>query len=427
MTRILVLLALVLAVLVAGLARPQKRVAVPSKQPDFSLASGVSFTTQVLGKGKNDPRITNIQIIDFDRDGLKDVLVCDQSRNAVILYRQTPQHTFEEHVLADGLNCPVHATAVDLDGDGDLDVVVSILGDIFPSDELVGKVVVLENEGNWKFTRQIILDDVRRVADVQAGDFNGDGKMDLAVAVFGYARGEILWLENRGKENGKWRFRDHQLLDRPGTIHVPVGDFNNDGKPDIAAVVSQDEEEVWIFENQGGGSFVPHRIYYSDNFDIGSAGLVAVDLNQDGKLDLLLPHGDNLEDRYSWPQPYHGCVWLENRGDWNFVPKKIGSFGGTYAAAAGDFDGDGHLDVVLASYLSDKKHPSLVWLKNDGHENFTTFKIDSLPIGLVTVAAGDLNGDGKADVVAGGLHLPPFPIGGYQGATIWLSRGGGKK
>ncbi len=366
-------------------------------------------------------RITNVQVIDFDKDGLNDILVCDAARNAIILHRQTKDHRFVEQVLGENLKAPAHATVVDIDKDGDPDVVVSVLGNLFPSDELIGKVVLLRNEGD-RFIQKVLLEDVRRVADVQTADFNGDGRIDLVVAVFGYARGEVLLLENLGDGT----FRDRVLLAKPGVIHVPVGDLNGDGFPDIAAVVTQDEEEVWIFLNDGKGRFSPGRVYFNNNFDVGGAGLVMADLDKDGDLDLVLPQGDNLEDRYSWPQGYHGCVWLENDGKGAFKPHQIAHFGGTYAAAVADFDGDGDMDVVLVSYLADPMSSSIVWLENDGRQNFTTLQVDTAPVGLVTVAAGDLNGDGKPDIVAGGLHLPPMPAKGFERVPVWFNKGGAK-
>ena len=61
----------------------------------------------------------------------------------------------------------------------------------------------------------------------------------------------MLWLENLGKGV----FADHELISLPGCIHVPVDDYDNDGDPDIAALISQNDEEVLIFENPGNGSF----------------------------------------------------------------------------------------------------------------------------------------------------------------------------
>ena len=74
-------------------------------------------------------------------------------------------------------------------------------------------------------------------------------------------------------------------------------------------------EEVWTFENTGGGTFTPHRVFETLNFDLGTAGLVASDLDGDGDVDLILPAGDNLEDIHSFPQPYHGCYLAGEPGE----------------------------------------------------------------------------------------------------------------
>lgn len=349
------------------------------------------------------PTITNVQIVDFDGDGTLEVIVCDAQAQAVFCYRKSDTGEWEEQLLGEGLIAPAHATVVDLDKDGDSDVVVSVMGNLYPDDDVIGSLVLLENhEGS--FEKKILLDDVRRVTDAQPGDFDQDGDIDLVVAVFGYLRGQVLWLENLGDGT----FLDHELHSAPGTIHVPVADYDGDGDLDIAAIVSQDEEEVWGFENVGSGKFVSRRLWMTVNFDIGSAGLVETDLDGDGDADLLLPVGDNLEDSYSIPQPYHGCLWLENQGDWKFAEHRLASFPGTYAAAACDLDTDGDQDVVLCSMVNDWDSPnsaSVVWLENDGLQNFQQHVVAQEPIMLVTVACGDLNLDHRPDIVAGGLHL----------------------
>jgi hypothetical protein len=404
----------------------------PAGAPPSLITDGVSrFPASTLpleqsplgpGPGYN-PLICNVQIVDLDGDGIPDVIACDARRNRVIWYRQFPRGHWEEHVLGDrDLPGPCHATVVDLDGDGDLDIVVAVLGSVWATNERIGQVVWLENRGQEGFKTHVLMEDLGRVADVQAGDLNGDGKIDLVVAEFGYDHGRVWWLENRGQG----RFRDHLLLTAPGPVHVPLADYDGDGDLDILAIVTQDHEEVWAFENLGNGEFRKRLLFDNLNFDLGSVGLVLTDLDQDGKPDLLWVAGDNLEIRYPYPQRWHGCFWLRNLGNWQFEKKRIATLGGAYAAAVGDLDGDGDLDVVLVSMFNDWRQPgaaSVVWLENDGHQNFRTWQIADRPISLATVACGDLNGDGRADIVAGGLHiLEPFDRLGHL--TMWLSTKG---
>lgn len=389
--------------------------------PPTSLA----FAAQTLGPAPGPrPRIANVRIVDLDRDGRPDVLACDAERNRVLWYRTLPSGSFEEIPLGDEVSAPVAAVPVDLDGDGDLDIVAAVLGNVLPTDARIGRVVWLENR-NGRYINRVLLDNVRRVSDVQPGDFDGDGDIDLAVAVFGYNHGEILWLENKGGG----QFRDHLLLATDGPSHVPVADFNGDGKPDIAALVSQEHEEVWLFENAGKGVFTPRRIFESANFDLGSVGLVVADLDHDAKPDLLLVAGDNLEVNHHYPQPWHGCLWLRNGGAGAFDARRLASVGGVYAAAVADFDGDGDDDIVLACMFNDWSRPgaaSLVLLENDGRQNFTVTTLADRPIHLATVAAGDLNDDGKPDIVAGALNLYSAAAERTGRLTLWLQTTGGR-
>ena len=388
-------------------------------------ASELTFDRRPIGTQEDfRPRITNVNIVDLDQDGFPDILACDAVRHTIWWHRHAGSGAWEDRTLCptNSIAAPAHTTVVDLDQDGDVDILVAGLRSEWPTDERVGQVILLENTGDLTFEVKILLDDVRRVTDVQAGDLDADGDLDLVVAEFGYLHGRILWMENLGEG----RFVDRELAMAPGTIHVPLADYDQDGDLDIAATVTQNEEEVWILENTGAETFspIPHRVWYTPNFDIGGAGMIQTDLDRDGDQDLILSVGDNLELVYPCPQPYHGAVWLENRGDLEFEAHRISNLAGTYAADVADLDGDGDTDVVLASMFNEWKQPgsaSLVWLENDGTQNFTTWQIDEAPSHLCTVACGDLNGDDRPDIVAGSLlTFEPFERAGR--VTAWLNQ-----
>src|SRR5439155_11979597 len=151
---------------------PELKAAPASQFPASSLP--LTFTQLGPGPGYR-PLITNLQIVDLDGDGLPDVIACDARRNRVIWYRQAPRGHWTEHVLGDrDLPAPCHACVADLNGDGKPDIVVAVLGSVWPTNDRVGQVVWLENRGSAGFKTHVILDDLRRVADVQARDLNGD-------------------------------------------------------------------------------------------------------------------------------------------------------------------------------------------------------------------------------------------------------------
>src|SRR3954470_4748948 len=147
-----------------------------------------SFQTRLIGDpihGTERPRVAQVQVADLDKDGLADVIVCDALRDTVSWIRQAPRGTFTETVLA-SVPAPAHATPIDFDGDGDLDLVVASLGVLMPSNNRVGAVIVLENDGRQRFTPHVLVDHVGRVADAEPADLDGDGDLDIAVAGFGY-------------------------------------------------------------------------------------------------------------------------------------------------------------------------------------------------------------------------------------------------
>jgi hypothetical protein len=368
--------------------------------------TSTSFTPRSIGdpiRGEERPHIAHVAIADLDRDGLPDVLVCDAIRNQLTWIRQAPRGRYTERVIAD-VPAPAHVEVVDFEEDGDLDLVVASLGALFPNNNRIGAVIVYENDGKQGFAARYIADRVARVADARTGDLDGDGDLDVAVAGFGFDDGETSWLEN----TGNWTFEQHVLQRLSGPINSLVMDLNGDAALDIVALVSQEWEEIWGFLNDGRGGFTARLLWGSTNTDFGSSWLTSIDMDRDGDPDLLYANGDAFEYAPPNSRPWQGLQWLENRGNLQFELHRIVDLQGAMSPDAFDLDGDGDLDIVLVTSNNDwdnPQAPSLVWLENDGRMQFSMHPIAISPTHLLPLATGDLDGDGRRDLVTGGMHI----------------------
>ena len=367
------------------------------------------------------PLVANVHIADLDRDGRADILVADAATNRVTWLRQSAAAQFTEQTLAD-IPGPAHVTAVDLDRDQDLDVVVASLGVLFPNNARIGAVVVLENNGRQTFTPRVIVDKVARVADVRAGDLDGDGDLDLAVAGFGYEQGETMWLE----QQSPWSFTSHLLQELPGAINAELADVDRDGDLDIVTLVSQQYEEIYVFANDGRGRFTPTRIFGASNEDFGSSWISIADLDKDGDADVIYSNGDAFDYAPPKGRGWNGLQWLENNGGLSFTYHRIADYPGASSPQAADLDGDGDLDLAVVSAYNDWARPeaqSLVWFENTGDRRFTMRPLASSPTHLITLAIGDLSGDGRPDLVTGGMHVS-WPYDRMSRVTLWTNRWG---
>lgn len=367
------------------------------------------------------PLIAHVQAEDLDEDGLLDVIVCDDKGNFVSWIRQNPEGVFSESILANDILAPAHVQVFDFDMDGDKDLIVGVLGMLFPNNDKIGSVVVLENDGQFNFTKHVIVEKIARVADVRAGDLDKDGDMDLAVAQFGYDDGETRWIENLGN----WTFESHILQYLSGPVNVEITDIDHDDDLDIISLVSQEWEEIYCFINDGSGQFQPRLLFGSSNQDYGSSGIALSDLDQDGDEDILYTNGDAFD--YIPPQgrPWHGVQWLENKGDLEFEFHRICNFTGATNVRSADIDNDGDLDLFAVSAFniwSDPESKSIIWLENDGNMQFTQREISKSPTHLLCCEPGDFNKDGLMDVVTGGMHTYP-PYNRMGRITLWLNNG----
>jgi hypothetical protein len=229
---------------------------------------------------------------------------------------------------------------------------------------------------------------------IVTGDFNRDGKLDLAIAepcgtdpfcISPPAAGSIAILLGNG---------DGTFTAVPSVAAgqfpawLAVGDFNGDGKPDLA-VIDANAGTLSILLGDGHGGFTTEPS--SLGAGIGVTSIVAGDLNQDGKLDLAVSNQNTGTV----------SVWL-GKGDGTFTPGSSNSIYLPTGLLLGDLNGDGNLDLVVSSVYDF----DVSILLGDGHGNFTQIASPSTPHGPF-LGLGDVNGDGKLDLVfAYGPGLP---------------------
>ncbi len=241
---------------------------------------------------------------------------------------------------------------------------------------------------------------------VAVGDFNGDGKQDLAVANEFSDNVSILLGDGAGNFSAPANFG---AGDNP--FSVAVGDFNGDGKQDLA-VANQESNNVSILLGDGDGTFSAPT-----NFGAGSAPYsVAVgDFNGDGKQDLAVADGGS-----------DAVSILLGDGTGNFSgPTNFSAGYNPDSVAVGDFNGDGKQDLAVANPCNGScdSSGSVSILLGDGAGNFSAPTSFIVSIGAGSVAVGDFNGDGNQDLAVANFNSSNVSIllgdgaGNFSGPT----------
>ena len=376
------------------------------------------------------PILAHVGLFDLGGDGQLQVVACDMGHGLVLLGdpRRSPGALRE---IAKVPN-PVHAALADLDRDGRQDLLIADIGFFMPEDHVKGAVVWLRNRGDGTFEKRVLVEKLPRVSDVEARDLDGDGDLDLVVAVTGlYARGGVLRLENRTTDWKDPQFVPTMLDERAGALQVPLADLDGDGRSDIVALYGQQHESIVALLNRGEGRFEKQAVFSAPTPAWGATGIELVDLDGDGDLDVLATNGATLED--ATVRPYHGVLWLENRGRFPFEPHPIAALPGAHRAQAADLDGDGDLDIAVAAFLPDTERTrgaftSLGWLEQTRPGVFERRALQTGQLSHATLAVGDLDGDGAPDLVAGNLVGFTFArtstgFGADGWVEIWTNRG----
>ena len=285
------------------------------------------------------------------------------------------------------------------------------IGILYPNNGKFGKAQFITNEhGRMNLDSTSLFGELRRPVQITSADLNNDGKPDYVVCEFGNLIGALSWMENLGNN----KFARHVLRALPGAIKAYINDYNHDGAPDIWVLFAQGEEGIFLFTNRGNGNFETKEILrFPPSY--GSSYFEFADFNKDGYPDIVYTCGDNA-DFSPILKPYHGVYIFLNDGKNQFQQKYFFPINGCYKAMARDFDGDGDLDIATISFFADYDHQpeeSFVYLENKGDSanggkgfNFQPYSFPGAGSGRwLTMDAGDIDGDGRLDIVLGNFSL----------------------
>lgn len=338
--------------------------------PDFVFHYAVTPTFGAHG----------VYAADLDSDGDVDVLSSSADDGQVAWYESDggAEPMFTAHTITTDTVRPLRVIAADLNGDKHLDVV--------SASRLDGKIAWYANNGTQPpaFTMYTITTALDHPVSLDSADMDGDGDLDL---ISGASNIPVAWYENSGGSTPT--FTTHEIYtDITGVFAIVAVDV--DGDKDVDIVGGSANEHLYWFENNGAAppTFTPHTIatyLYSQH-------VYAADVNGDGAIDILSTSG------LYWNNDT--VAWYENDGATipSFTPHIITTDTVTTKFVyATDIDQDGDMDVFSASQEDDK----VAWYESDGADppNFTTHVLSELADGARSLFAADLNGDGHQDLL----------------------------
>jgi hypothetical protein len=347
------------------------------------LFSQPTFTKNALTT-IND-RAEDLQIADFNGDGLPDILAGIYASGSLNIWFNSISGSFNVQTIATGFTSCQAVGAGDLDNDGDVDVVAAteVPG---PSDKLAW----FRNNGSGIFTQFDFALTNDSYYCIHVVDLDKDGSTDFLTTGL---NGAISLFKN----NGNATFTKSTVAGSFGdTRYVRTADLDGDGILEVLAA-SGTGNELAYWKKNDLGAWIKNSLI--TGFNVASSVHTA-DLDADGDVDIL--GTAFLSDEVAWWQNTGGGVFS--------TKKSIGTgFDGAGDVKTADLDKDGDLDIIAIAYSGF----DLAWWRQDGNLQFTKIPIDENTRNPRRLRVADLNLDGDIDLVTAGTSSAT------NGVVIW--------
>lgn len=361
----------------------------------FSQAGGISY----------------MAIGDVNRDGHPDVVATNLLTQSIYVLPGKGDGTFGQPLITALDSIPFPIALADVNGDGIPDIVAGTASQAL-NGGLIGQIEVLLGKGDGTFQKSKAFPSSAFPVAVVIADFNGDGHPDIAVeessGLSDFDLNQLTQLSFvnlqlfLGDGKGGYQAQPTQSLGNTfGGLRMITEDWNHDGIPDLA-FNQLAYGGVVVLLGKGDGTFAAPVTYDGLKLTAYNAlELVSADLNQDGKLDLVITTGQDNQ-----------ILCFYGNGDGTFQQPVQIPFHDNGGLAIADFNGDGIPDLAIGtsasffSFFNTGTPPtfgkdSIVVIPGGAGANYTQSAVKAGPGAVpLIVSAVDLNGDGQTDIVA---------------------------